>query len=54
MPSGRLSSLCFSPYAHQVLPPHQTKYVKEPSEYRLTAGKPERLIGDKAYDSVIC
>ncbi|MGH8193860.1 MAG: IS5 family transposase [Woeseiaceae bacterium] len=31
--------------------PHETKFVKQLIEHRLTEGKPERLIGDKAYDS---
>lgn len=31
--------------------PHETKFVKELIEHRFTEGKPERLIGDKAYDS---
>jgi IS5 family transposase len=31
--------------------PHETKFVKELIEHRITEGKPDRLIGDKAYDS---
>jgi transposase len=30
--------------------PHETKLVKELIEQRFTEGKPERLIGEKAYD----
>jgi hypothetical protein len=31
--------------------PHERKLVKELIEQRFTEGKPERLIGEKAYDS---
>ncbi len=31
--------------------PHETKFVTELIDHRITQGKPERLIGDKAYDS---
>lgn len=31
--------------------PHETKFVKQLIAHRFTEAKPERLIGDKAYDS---
>lgn len=31
--------------------PHETKFVKELIDRRITENKPNRLIGDKAYDS---
>ena len=31
--------------------PHETKFVKQLIEHRSTEDKPDRLIGDKAYDS---
>ena len=31
--------------------PHETKFVKELINHCITEDKPERLIGDKAYDS---
>lgn len=31
--------------------PHETKFVKGLIDHRATEGKPDRLIGDKAYDS---